>query len=538
MSLDDQFTLIQLDRDEENRRKLERDALEKETLGRENSGSEQRSSGYLQGESPERGMNSPLLEDENEDIPEEEVDEIQELVQEPHKELSLGKSIDNSLDVTPDIDYFGTYSITSNVTTPIRDVDSNSKPYISYLISTTTDNPKILKLSNNINEFSVRRRYEDFRHLHDTLSKDYPTYLIPPLPSKSNFKYLTGDTFSHEFVKKRLNSLNRFIKFITTHKYLSQAGVFHIFIIDSQDWTIFTKTLIADPIISVNEDFTEGFMNLLTPAKHKKQSNKDILEINDKLKKLYDNLIKLDKLFSKLNKKNKDLAIDYSHFANHILKLSEINDNSDDNKVADSAIISNFKTFADSLTFFSKSWENSHKYIDETFLVSLKDCSRYIISLTNLITLEYNKKIDLQVLHDYLNKSKNELASLSGNSGSFQSSAPSNGLVNTTTQLIKDTLSTSATPNIGSSVTDAKIEKIQRKINNLNNEIEIQTKLVNDLTHNIINEEYPEWDKFNRDELKDSMVGLCDEQISFYRGLIDNWSEVELKLYNRLKELS
>jgi sorting nexin-4 len=34
------------------------------------------------------------------------------------------------------------------------------------------------------------------------------------------------------------------------------------------------------------------------------------------------------------------------------------------------------------------------------------------------------------------------------------------------------------------------------------------------------------------------MLGLCDEQIKFYRGLIDNWSEVELKLMKRLDELN
>lgn len=61
--------------------------------------------------------------------------------------------------------------------------------------------------------------------------------------------------------------------------------------------------------------------------------------------------------------------------------------------------------------------------------------------------------------------------------------------------------------------------------------------MVQDLTNKIINEEYPNWDKFNKNELKDAMLGLCEEEIKFYKGLVDNWSEVEMKLMKRLDEL-
>lgn len=463
---------------------------------------------------------------------------------------------------------FETYKLETTVTSPIRDLDAGSKPFISYLLTTTTNNPKLLKLAqkslkNNEDYLSIqtRRRYGDFRYLHDSLSKDYPMVMIPPLPSKSNFKYLTGDTFSTDFVHKRLNSLNRFIKFIINHKILSQASIYHLFVSDSPDWLTFTKSLkLKDTDESsgsgfvnkvVNEEITESFMNFLTPSKHKRETNKDILEINDKLKKLYENLMKLDRLFTRLNRKNHDLSVDYDQFSSQILKLAQVqkdegNENdlnlSSTNDKSEDVMFTNFKLFAESLSYFSKNWQSVNKYIDESFLVSLKDCSRYIISLTNLINLEHNKKIDLQVLQDYLQKSKNELSILGG--GNSNHRAPpspvaynNGGIVNTTTQLIKDTLSTSATNNIGSSTTDNKIEKLHKKIAELEQEIEVHTKVVNDLTNNIVNEEYPDWDRFNRNELKDSMLGLCDEQIKFYRGLIDNWSEVELKLSKRLEKL-
>ncbi|CAH2355515.1 sorting nexin-4 [[Candida] railenensis] len=488
------------------------------------------------------------------------------------------------------------YSINTSVTEPQREMDSNGKPFIAYLLTTVTDSPSIAKLSNKkvapssgAHEgnsiagkivVNIRRRYGDFKFLYDCLCNDYPQLLIPPLPSKSNFKYLTGDTFSTEFVHKRLNSLNRFIKFIAQHKILSQSKIFHLFVSDSHDWSTFQKNLKISRGISdesgnssgntgdlpsvvnkvVNEELlTETIMNFLTPSKHKRENNKDILEITDKLKKLYENLIKLDRIFAKLNKKNYDLCFDYEQFSNQITKLSlqsqsiptsngesgEVNGDTDIE--ANNAVTNNFKVFASSLSYFSENWSNLHKYIDESFLVSLKDCAKYIISLTNLIELQHNKKIDLQVLQDYLSKARSELANLGGGGGGHgeapnpvigHQSSGGGGLVNNTTQLIKDTLSPNSSGSIGSSHTENKKLKLKTKIEQLENEIQIQSTIVNDLTNRIIHEEYPFWDKFNKNELKSSMLGLCDEQILFYSGLVDKWSEAELKLMNRLKELS
>ncbi|CAK7900615.1 sorting nexin-4 [[Candida] anglica] len=472
------------------------------------------------------------------------------------------------------------FNMVSTVTEPMRDIDSQSKPYISYLLTTVTNNTSIAKLSRQVIEpeknivVKIRRRYGDFKFLYDCLCNDYPQLLVPPLPSKSNFKYLTGDTFSTEFVNKRLNSLNRFIKYLCQHNSFARSKIFHLFLSDSTDWSTFQKNLkisknslgggsvsndseidssFTSNVVNkvVNEDLlTETIMNFLTPSKHKRESNKEIIEISDKLKKLYENLIKLDRIFSKLNKKNYDLSFDYEQFSNQITKLSNVNNTTESNGNTtgshDAQVTNNFKTFADSLSYFSENWSNLHKYIDESFLVSLKDCAKYIISLTNLIHLQHNKKIDLQVLQDYLNKARGELAGLTGHTHNGQTSAPNpvisgthtGGLVNNTTQLIKDTLSTSSTNHIGSSHTDNKKLKLQARIEQLEAEIKLQTQLVHDLTNRIINEEYPNWDRFNKIELKTTMLGLCDQQINFYSGLVSKWSDAESKLLNRLQELS
>ena len=468
------------------------------------------------------------------------------------------------------------YNIRATVSSPTKGVDEASKPYISYLVETTTDDPSILKLAdkrpeNHQNEATirVRRRYGDFRLLHHCLTNDHPQVLVPPLPSKLNFKYLTGDTFSSEFVNKRLHSLDRFIKFITLHKVLARLSIFHLFLSDSVDWVTFQNSLklnksaideqdksnsstITSNVINkvVNEDLlTETLMNFLTPAKHKRETNKEILEISDKLEKLYGNLLKLDKLFSKLNKKNSDLSIDYEQFLQLVTKLlvsqsspqGGLDDDEYDGNKGDLA--GNFKIFASSLLYYLESWSKLQKYIDESFLVSLRDSAKYIISLTNLIELQHNKRIDLQVLQDYLNKARSELNVLEGrNTPSRLPPTPvqtqrSTGIVNNTTQLIKDTLSTSATSHIGSSSHENKVTKLKDRIHQLEHEIEFQALIVLELTNRIICDEYPNWDNFNKVQLKESMLGLCDQQIDFYNGLVDHWNDVEHTLSKRLEEL-
>lgn len=461
-----------------------------------------------------------------------------------------------------------------DVSNPVSDRDGNSKSFISYLITTRTNDPLILRLiglkSMDAITIKVRRRYGDFRFLHNILVNDYPQQFVPPLPPKLNIKYLTGDTFSTSFVRKRLNSLNRFASFLAQHSVLSLLQALHYFLLESGDWETFTKNLKIsrsedhDSLLMgrvVNEELlTETVMNFFTSHKHKKETNKDILEISDKLKKIFDNLIRLEKLFAKLNRKNGDLKSDYEQFLFQITKLAaaqkattvaNVRDQVDPDKSTillnetDTSFVSNFRVFSDSLMHFLQRWSDLHQYIDESFLVSLRDCAKYIARFSDLIELQHNKKIDLQVLEDYLAKARGELENVDRTrrtqggpppTPAMISSSPV-GIVNNTTRIIKDTISTSATAHIGSSQNDEKRAKLEAKIGQLEQEIALQGQLVKGITDKIINEEFPNWERFNRQQLRESMVGLCDQEIEFYKGLAEKWSEVELKLLLRLKEL-
>ena len=99
----------------------------------------------------------------------------------------------------------------------------------SYPISVTIKNPKPIQSSNffqnnyveyeietitNNNNIIVKRRYSDFEWLRNTLLKNNPGLMIPPLPNKK----MGSRRFELSFIEKRMKFLQNFIDNIITNK--------------------------------------------------------------------------------------------------------------------------------------------------------------------------------------------------------------------------------------------------------------------------------------------------------------------------------
>ena len=74
-------------------------------------------------------------------------------------------------------------------------------------------------------ETSVRRRYNDFVFLFNTLYNEYPAVAVPPLPDKHNISYARGAGLSHDFMMRRAHSLHRFLKRIALHPELRRSSI-------------------------------------------------------------------------------------------------------------------------------------------------------------------------------------------------------------------------------------------------------------------------------------------------------------------------
>mmetsp|Transcript_25646 Transcript_25646/g.59177 ORF Transcript_25646/g.59177 Transcript_25646/m.59177 type:complete len:411 (-) Transcript_25646:389-1621(-) len=97
-----------------------------------------------------------------------------------------------------------------------------NKKYTSYKVNVYSPVPNFLSFTGN---FSVLRRYSDFAWLHDSLLKEFPGAVVPPLPEKQAVA-----RFNPEFIEQRRIGLERFLRRVAAHPELYEAVCFKHFL--------------------------------------------------------------------------------------------------------------------------------------------------------------------------------------------------------------------------------------------------------------------------------------------------------------------
>jgi len=92
--------------------------------------------------------------------------------------------------------------------------------YVTYVINTPDKG------------FNVERRYSDFLALRQEMTRDYPGYIIPPIPIKK----LTGNT-EPEFIQKRKAELQMFLDSVLKHPLIKNYELFYKFVsLSGKEW--------------------------------------------------------------------------------------------------------------------------------------------------------------------------------------------------------------------------------------------------------------------------------------------------------------
>ena len=99
-----------------------------------------------------------------------------------------------------------------------------SKSYVAYLIATSPLNWK------------VRRRFNDFEWLHQTLVNNYNYCLIPPIPNKrKNLNKIVTDKFDESFLRKRSRKFEKFLSYLINDPILRNTQVVYDFLSIEKD---------------------------------------------------------------------------------------------------------------------------------------------------------------------------------------------------------------------------------------------------------------------------------------------------------------
>jgi sorting nexin-1/2 len=105
--------------------------------------------------------------------------------------------------------------------------------FVVYQVKTKTNAPQYA-----FREFSVSRRYRDFRWLVNQLTARYPGLIIPPVPEKQ-----TLGRFSPEFIEYRRIALEKCLQRIGKHPVLQMSHDFKTFIETREDFAVISEDL-------------------------------------------------------------------------------------------------------------------------------------------------------------------------------------------------------------------------------------------------------------------------------------------------------
>ena len=417
---------------------------------------------------------------------------------------------------------------------------NDSNPYVNYHLQIISNLPKLTNKDNNTTiEYTINHRYSDFDILRKCLKFDYPTLLIPPLPTKQRLEYIKGGRFTNEFITKRCNSLNLFIKRILNHPILSNCEIFLIFLgKDNNIWDNYKKNINIGNNSNNNNDLqienvTDYLMNSFKKVNTETKFNKNFKEIEFNRSKLNENLIKFDKIFNKVISKQDLLSKEMNLFSDEFNKLSVLLNNDYNGKFRNlnqidnntKLIIEKFKLFSNNLSLSSNQYIEINKFLEFNYLNNLKDLEHYIISFNNLSKLKDYKILDYEMLNNYLEKTINERDNLK-NGGSLISSSTESTLSFITKKLEffknnENNDNNNSNSNETTLIND-RIDKLNERIELLNSEI-LKSKSVYEKFENDLLNEWKNFQNIKDLEINDSLNDLSNEYCKLYENSLKIW---------------
>ncbi|EMR11712.1 hypothetical protein PNEG_00146 [Pneumocystis murina B123] len=348
---------------------------------------------------------------------------------------------------------------------------------------------------------AVRRRFSDFIYLYETLTVEFPTCCIPPLPDKHRIKYIKGDRFSTEFTMKRANSLERFLQRLSMHPVLQKSlHLSHFF--ESQDWSSYVHNVILHDkthyinIGGVFEGLSDAFLNSFTKINN---PNMLFIDMKEKIDKLDYGLVHIEKLISKMIKQKIDLEMDYSGMAFLFKQLAVLE-----------------PSLSRELTMFSEVIENTEtnlkilrEYIDSVYLTFIHDLISYTNTQKQLLKQRDQKQMDIEGLTEYLMKVDLEKERVIQSSGLLYLREKVENLTGIDHEQAKQD----------------RLKKLEKKKDKLQKEIEI-SKIAGDTFDEETIRENNIFDKIKTKEIQESFSTFANENINFYKQVIENWTKI------------
>jgi sorting nexin-4 len=249
------------------------------------------------------------------------------------------------------------------------------------------------------------------------------------------------------------------------------------------------------------DSLADTFINTWTKV-HK--PDKRFIEVRERANKLDEDLSHVEKKIASVAHKQSQLETDYSDLTQQFQKLQAL----------EPGVEQELTQFARSLEEEMLLMKGLREFTDLDYLSSLRDMSSYIDAQKGLLKTREQKQLDFEGLSDYLAKAAAERDSLASERGS--SGLGASGFL---TRKIEDVRGIDH-----EQARRDKVRKLELQIEKLTREVE-QARVSSEMFDDRTVAEVSEFERIKAVELKDTLGGLADAHLDFFKGTIGTWEK-------------
>lgn len=368
------------------------------------------------------------------------------------------------------------------------------------------------------------------------LSREFPASAVPPLPDKHKMglllsmtlpgvapqsaqrrrtdqylptEYVRGDRFGPDFTSRRAHSLHRFLKRLTMHPVLRRTSLLMVFL-ESPDWNAHmryrpTRGVPNNPdTTGVFEGLTDTFLNAFSKV-HK--PDRRFIEVRERADKLDEDLGHVEKIISRVVRREADLESDYADLSKEFLKLLDL----------EPELSGPVRVFAAAVQSTSSGLKQLKEHTDQDYLGSLRDMESYILALKGLLKTREQKQLDFEALTDYL-------ARASAERDQVASAPPGSTGLGGPAGFLRGKIEDVRGVNHEQSRRDRQ-RKLELRIDELTRESENARKVTEAFDEEVVGE-VADFERIKSSEMKDTLGGLAEANVLFYKGMVETWEKM------------
>jgi sorting nexin-4 len=250
----------------------------------------------------------------------------------------------------------------------------------------------------------------------------------------------------------------------------------------------------------VFDNFTDTFLNAFSKV-HK--PDKRFIEVREKSDKLDEDLGHVEKIVARVARREGDLEADYTELATQFQKLL----------VLEPGAEGPIHAFATSVEATATGIKGLKEHTDQDYLGSLRDMEAYIVAIKSLLKTREQKQLDFEALTDYRNKAATDRDILAASHGSSGLGGPGGFL----RSKIEDVRGVDHEQS-----RRERVRKLELRIEELTREVEEAKKTTEAFDEEVVRE-VADFERIKTAEFKDTLGGLADAHIEFYRSSIETW---------------